>query len=174
MSGIASIAPNAMQSRPRPRTLLETSRRSCTNGICPAQVPTIAPLTKKVPKVAARGVMVGSDHVTPRRLPYDAPLTSAGEIRGLAERFTREPVARSSLALVFDESIASSVEVLVEGRNFYPPMLEDIASASSSIHINQFGFRPGVVGDSFAEALSAKAREGVTVRLVVDQPGVRP
>ena len=37
-------------------------------------------------------------------------------------------------------------------------MLEDIAAASSSIHINQFGFRPGVVGERFAEALIAKAR----------------
>jgi cardiolipin synthase A/B len=62
----------------------------------------------------------------------------------------------------------------VEGTNFYPPMLEDIASASSSVHINQFGFRPGVVGDAFAEALIAKAAEGVPVRLVVDRQGSDP
>ena len=53
-------------------------------------------------------------------------------------------------------------------------MLEDIASASSSVHINQFGFRPGVVGDAFAEALIAKAAEGVPVRLVVDRQGSDP
>ncbi len=62
----------------------------------------------------------------------------------------------------------------MEGRNFYPPMLEDIASATSSIHINQFGFRPGVVGDAFAEALVAKAAAGVPVRLVVDRQGSKP
>ena len=44
-------------------------------------------------------------------------------------------------------AVASSVEVHVEGSNFYPPMLADIAAASSSIHINQFGFRPGVIGE---------------------------
>ena len=33
-------------------------------------------------------------------------------------------------------------------------------SASSSVHINQFGFRPGVVGDRFAEVLVAKAARG--------------
>ncbi len=66
------------------------------------------------------------------------------------------------------------MEVHVEGRNFYPPMLEDIASASSSVHINQFGFRPGVVGEAFAEALLAKAAEGVPVRLVVDRQGSDP
>src|SRR5436190_396157 len=36
----------------------------------------------------------------------------------------------------FDPSAASSVALHVEGRNFYPPMLADIAAATSSIHIN--------------------------------------
>jgi cardiolipin synthase A/B len=76
--------------------------------------------------------------------------------------------------LGFDESTASSVEVLVEGASFYPRMLADIAAASSSVHINQFGFRPGVVGDRFADALIAKAAEGVSVRLVVDRQGSDP
>ena len=53
-------------------------------------------------------------------------------------------------------------------------MLEDIASASSSIHINQFGFRPGTVGERFAEVLLAKAKEGIPVRLVVDRQGSDP
>ena len=53
-------------------------------------------------------------------------------------------------------------------------MLEDIASASSSIHINQFGFRPGLVGDRFAEVLVAKAKDGIPVRLVVDRQGSDP
>jgi cardiolipin synthase len=83
-------------------------------------------------------------------------------------------VDRRALALAFTESTASSAEVLVEGNAFYPRMLEDIASASSSVHINQFGFRPGVVGDAFAEALITKAAEGVPVRLVVDRQGSDP
>jgi cardiolipin synthase A/B len=83
-------------------------------------------------------------------------------------------VTRRDLSLAFAESRASSVDVHVEGRNFYPPMLADIAAASSSIHINQFGFRPGVVGDAFADALVAKAAEGVPVRLVVDLRGSDP
>jgi cardiolipin synthase A/B len=53
-------------------------------------------------------------------------------------------------------------------------MLEDIASASSSIHINQFGFRPGAVGERFADVLVAKAKEGIPVRLVVDRQGSDP
>jgi cardiolipin synthase len=91
-----------------------------------------------------------------------------------AERLATTPVALEDLALAFDESEASSVEVHVEGRNFYPPMLEDLESATSSIHINQFGFRPGVVGAAFADVLVAKAGEGVPVRLVVDRKGTDP
>ncbi len=83
-------------------------------------------------------------------------------------------VTRRDLALAFAESSASSAEVLVEGRAFYPPMLADIAAASSSVHINQFGFRPGIVGDAFADALIGKAGEGVPVRLVVDRQGSDP
>jgi cardiolipin synthase len=95
-------------------------------------------------------------------------------IRDHAEGLVARPVERGDLALAFSESTAASAEVLVEGKAFYPPMLADIASATSSIHVNQFGFRPGVVGDEFAEALLAKAAEGVPVRLVVDRQGSDP
>jgi cardiolipin synthase len=71
-------------------------------------------------------------------------------------------------------SAASSAEVLVEGTSFYPPMLDDIAAATSSVHITQFGFKPGVVGDVFGDALVTKAAEGVPVRLVVDNRGSAP
>jgi cardiolipin synthase len=53
-------------------------------------------------------------------------------------------------------------------------MLQDIGSASSSVHINQFGFRPGAIGEQFAAMLLGKASEGVAVRLVVDAQGSRP
>jgi cardiolipin synthase len=95
-------------------------------------------------------------------------------LRTHAERLLAAPVDRSALALAFDESTAEAVEVLVEGESFYPRMLEDIAAASSAIHINQFGFRPGLIGERFADALVEKARAGVAVRLVVDKQGSDP
>ena len=97
-----------------------------------------------------------------------------GRLVERAEELLSAPVSLGALALAFDESVASSAEVLVEGESFYPRMLEDVAAASSSIHINQFGFRPGVVGDAFAEALVAKALDGIPVRLVVDRQGSDP
>ena len=101
-------------------------------------------------------------------------LSTIGDIRERALRLVSGPVSRGDLALAFAESRASSAEVHVEGRNFYPPMLEDIHAATSSVHINQFGFRPGVIGDAFADALVAKAASGVPVRLVVDRQGSDP
>jgi cardiolipin synthase len=95
-------------------------------------------------------------------------------IRSYAERLLDGAVGRQAQAIAFSESSASSVEVLVEGERFYPPMLADIAAASSSVHINQFGFRPGIVGDGFADVLIRKAAEGVPVRLVVDRQGSDP
>jgi len=92
-----------------------------------------------------------------------------------AERLAgSEHVALSELALAFDETTAATAEVLVGGTAFYPRMLEDLTAASSSIHVNQFGFRPGLVGDRFADVLRAKAAEGVAVRLVVDRNGSDP
>ena len=94
--------------------------------------------------------------------------------RERAEGLLGAPTRKGDLRLVFDETVASSAEIHVEGRNFYPPMLADIASATSSIHINQFGFRPGSIGDEFADVLAAKASDGVSVRVVVDRQGSDP
>lgn len=92
-----------------------------------------------------------------------------------AARLSAAPrVARSALALGFDWSSASTAQLHVEGRNFYPPLLADISAATSSVHINQFGFRPGHVGDRFADVLVAKAAEGVPVRVIVDRQGSDP
>jgi len=96
------------------------------------------------------------------------------DLRRHAEELLARPVALADLALAFDEARAASAEVLVEGESFYPPMLADIEAAQTSVHINQFGFRPGVVGDRFADALIRRAKEGVRVRLVVDRQGSAP
>ena len=91
--------------------------------------------------------------------------------RDAAQRLVNAPVQLGDLALSFQESVASTSDVLVGGENFFPPMLDDIGSATSSVHINQYGFRPGAVGERFAQALLAKAAAGIPVRLVVDGSG---
>jgi cardiolipin synthase len=98
----------------------------------------------------------------------------ARDIRARAERLVRSPVRLRDLALAFDESTASTADLHVAGREFYPRMLRDIDAATSSVHVNQFGFRPGVIGEQIAGALLARAAAGVAVRVVVDARGSDP
>jgi cardiolipin synthase A/B len=91
--------------------------------------------------------------------------------RERARRLLGSSVRRSDLAAAFEDSTATTTEVLVGGKAFFPPMLADIEAATSSVHLNQYGFRPGTIGERFATALVAKAAQGVAVRLVVDGMG---
>jgi cardiolipin synthase A/B len=93
------------------------------------------------------------------------------DLRARARQLVRSPVRLSDLALAFEETAASTSDVHVGGEYFFPPMLEDIASATSSVHVTQYGFRPGEIGEQFATTLLAKAAEGVPVRLIVDGSG---
>ena len=77
----------------------------------------------------------------------------------------------ADLARAWAPSTASDVEVMPEGRVFYPRMLEDLSNATKSIHIMQYGFNPGIIGDQFAPVLMEKARAGIPVRIVVDALG---
>ena len=89
-----------------------------------------------------------------------------------ARRSLAEPGPKhEDLARLWAPSSAADVEVLPEGRVFYPRMLEDVGRARHSVHVMQYGFQPGVIGDEFAPLFSAKARDGVAVRLVVDSLG---
>lgn len=89
-----------------------------------------------------------------------------------AERIVEQPtVNREDLAVDFAPAQAASVELYVDGQNFYPPLLADIESAKSSIHFEEYGFTPGQVGDQFVAALTQKAQQGVPVRMIVDRQG---
>jgi cardiolipin synthase len=127
--------------------------------------------------------LAGSRRVSTRRIRVWTRLSRSrarttirrmDDVRARAEPLARSEVKLGDLALEFDETTAATVDVHVSGRDFFPLILEDIASATSSIHINQYGFRPGEIGERFAAALLAKAAEGVAVRIVVDRVGSRP
>jgi hypothetical protein len=57
------------------------------------------------------------------REPLPVPLTCTRRCDDSAwyrRRAQREPVRLADLALAFDETVASTVDVQVEGRNFFP------------------------------------------------------
>ena len=65
----------------------------------------------------------------------------------------------------------NKVTVFTNGDAFYPAMLSAIGEATRSINMELYIFQPGRIADQFVSALSAKARQGVTVTIVVDAIG---
>ena len=63
------------------------------------------------------------------------------------------------------------VTVFTNGVAFYPAMLQAIGEATRSINMELYIFQPGKIADQFVSELSVKAREGVTVTIVVDALG---
>jgi cardiolipin synthase A/B len=63
------------------------------------------------------------------------------------------------------------VTVFTNGVSFYPAMLNAIGEATGSINMELYIFQPGKIADQFVAELSAKARQGVTVTIVVDALG---
>ena len=65
----------------------------------------------------------------------------------------------------------SRFEVLTNAGEFYPAMLSAIRSATQTINMECYIFRPDEIGRTFMTAMMDKARAGVKVKLVVDSVG---
>lgn len=63
------------------------------------------------------------------------------------------------------------LELLIDGPATYRAMHDLIGAATRRIHCENYIFRSDGVGQRFAEALAAKAREGVRVRVLYDWLG---
>ncbi len=65
----------------------------------------------------------------------------------------------------------NGVRVLIDGPVAYPRMLDVIARATRWIHFENYIIRSDAAGRLFADALIARAREGVRVRVLYDALG---
>ncbi|HEU4525791.1 MAG TPA: phospholipase D-like domain-containing protein [Gemmatimonadales bacterium] len=63
------------------------------------------------------------------------------------------------------------VELLIDGRDTYAAMLDLIARASRWIHFENYIIRSDTEGWRFSEALAARARDGLPVRVLYDAVG---
>ncbi len=79
-----------------------------------------------------------------------------------------ELFSKQEFALPF---INSRTEILTSGYEFFPRLLHDIAQAKSHIHIDMYIFEDDALGGLIADALIAKARQGVEVRVIYDAVG---
>ncbi|KPK82398.1 MAG: hypothetical protein AMS25_02485 [Gemmatimonas sp. SM23_52] len=65
----------------------------------------------------------------------------------------------------------NSVELLVDGDDFYPALLEAVSAAASSIHLQTFIFGRDRIGRELLNLLSTRARAGIECRLLYDRFG---
>ncbi|MCK9513930.1 MAG: cardiolipin synthase [Pigmentiphaga sp.] len=68
-------------------------------------------------------------------------------------------------------STAHSATLLVGGETKFKLLLADIREAQQHIHLEYYIYEPDITGRELLDALVAKAREGVTVRLLLDALG---
>jgi cardiolipin synthase A/B len=68
----------------------------------------------------------------------------------------------------------NAVDVLRNGNEIFPAMLESIEAAEHTIDLLTFVYWRGEIGTRFAEALAERARAGLRVRVLLDAWGSRP
>lgn len=67
----------------------------------------------------------------------------------------------------------NAVKLLINGEDKFPEVLKAIQEAKHHIHIEYYIFEDDEIGVALAEAMIAKAREGVKVRFIYDDFGSR-
>ncbi|MEX2654969.1 MAG: phospholipase D-like domain-containing protein [Acidimicrobiia bacterium] len=87
-----------------------------------------------------------------------------------SERF--RGVVASAVGALFTHG--NTVTVLRNGKEIFPSMLEAIRGAERTIDLVTFVYWTGQIAIDFAEALSARARAGVRVRMILDAFGSAP
>jgi cardiolipin synthase A/B len=63
------------------------------------------------------------------------------------------------------------VDVFTNGTSFYPAMRDAILAARVSVNLEAYIFSPGDAADMLIDAITARARNGVEVRVVLDSIG---
>ena len=66
---------------------------------------------------------------------------------------------------------SNRVEIFTNGSQFYPAMRDAILEAEHSINLEAYIFQPGDAADMLVEAMIARAKAGVEVRVVLDAIG---
>lgn len=104
--------------------------------------------------------------------PDDAVTPDAAEA-ATAAFLARDDVSIPDLAIPLAPATVATVDLYSGGRQFFPPMIADMAAAESAIHILMFTMTPGDVSGRIVPVLEARARAGVEVRMIVDRYGAK-
>src|SRR5699024_3947902 len=67
----------------------------------------------------------------------------------------------------------NQVKIYTDGREKFDDLMNDLKQATDHIHLVYYIVRSDALGQQIADILIAKAKEGVTVRLLYDDMGSR-
>jgi cardiolipin synthase len=115
-------------------------------------------------------LLLSVEHVPSYPPPPDAlsPVAARQLVESLA---VAKRVSTSDLAVALAPSTASAFELRIDGQSFFPRILDDIRAARTSVHISEYGVKPGQLANELVPVLQDKARQGVPVRMIVDRFG---
>jgi cardiolipin synthase len=97
-----------------------------------------------------------------RRRGFDFAIPSGVELRSLM---------RSMAGMTWGSVSEGNRVTVVQDSSFFDALLDDVATAKHHVHLETFLWQDGNVSDRITAALSAKARAGIEVRVLVDQRG---
>lgn len=104
-------------------------------------------------------------------------LSKRSMLEFVEQRNLRMPEYFSSLVRLFTNQSMSlpfkdnAVEFYTDGYQLFPALLQAIKGATNHIHLDTYIFADDPLGRLVSDALIAKAREGVEVRLIYDDVG---
>ena len=104
-------------------------------------------------------------------------LSKRSMLEFVEQRNLRMPEYFSSLVRLFTNQSLSlpfkdnAVEFYTDGYQFFPALLQAIKGATNHIHLDTYIIADDPLGSLVSDALIAKAREGVEVRLIYDDLG---
>lgn len=104
-------------------------------------------------------------------------LSKRSMLEFVEQRNLRMPEYFSSLVRLFTNQSLSlpfkdnAVEFYTDGYQFFPALLQAIKGATNHIHLDTYIIADDPLGSLVSDALIAKAREGVEVRLIYDDVG---
>jgi len=120
--------------------------------------------------VVVAWLLLSVEHV-PSYPPPPGALSPAAARDLVARLAVEEHVNTEDLAVALAPSTASAFQLKVDGQSFFPHILEDIRAARTSVHIAEYGVRPGKLADELVPILQDKSRQRIPVRMVVDRFG---
>ena len=119
------------------------------------------PFRSRKPRYAIRPPLP----IVRRRLPMRYHMRHQFGVRDMAFLQTMHALTGAAM------SHGNRVDVLRNGVEIFPSMLDAIKAAQKTINLEFYIYWDGEIGRTFAEALAEKARGGVAVKLILDAVG---